>query len=266
MKKTIIWVLTLCLFSTLLFSSCKKNKELDTDITSAEDQSEGELVYDQIFKQVDQAAGDEGLKKGAYPIITKDTFANPKTMRINYGTSNYLCLDGNYRRGLILVSWTGRYRDAGTAIQVGFDGFYQNNNLVEGTKSITNNGPNALGELSYTIVVNGKITNPSLQSHSWNSNRTRTWVAGQNTLTALDDVYEITGTTSGTNRNGINYAAQITTKLRVELACDWRIVSGVIEVTPEGKNLRKIDFGNGACNGLVTVSVNGRTKTFSRKK
>jgi hypothetical protein len=85
-------------------------------------------------------------------------------------------------------------------------------------------------------------------------------------MAVLDDVYEITGSTTGVNRNGISYVAQIITKLRVELACEWRIVSGVIEVTPEGKSVRKIDFGSGACDRLVTVTVNGKTKTFSRRK
>ena len=266
MKKGIIWVLMVSLFSTLLFSSCKKDKELDTDVTSAEDQSQGELVYDQVFKQVDEAANDAGLKKGGFPIITKDTLATPRTMRIDYGATNFLCADGNYRRGVILVSWTGRYRDMGTVKQVTFDGFYQNDNLIEGSKTITNNGANALGQTSYTILVNGKITTPEAQTHTWNSNRTRTWVAGESTMAVLDDVYEITGSTTGVNRNGISYVAQIITKLRVELACEWRIVSGVIEVTPEGKSVRKIDFGSGACDRLVTVTVNGKTKTFSRRK
>lgn len=266
MKKGIIWVLMMGFFGTLFLTSCKKDKEIDTDLTSTEDQSQGELVYDQVFKQVDQAADDAGLKKGGYPIITKDTLATPRTMRIDYGTSNYLCLDGNYRRGAILVSWTGRYRETGTVINIGFESFYQNGNKVEGSKTITNNGPNSLGQLSYTIVVNGKITIAENLTHTWNSNRTRLWIEGESTKSVLDDVYEITGSTTGVNRKGINYTAQITTKLRVELACEWRIVSGVIEVTPEGKNMRKIDFGNGACDRLVTVTVNGKTRTFSRGK
>jgi hypothetical protein len=266
MKKRILWVSTLFLLSTLLFSSCKKEKELDTDVISAEDQSQGELVYDQVFNEVDQAADDAGLKKAGFPIITKDTVSSPRTMRIDYGTSNYLCLDGNYRRGVILVSWTGRYRETGTQIQIGFEGFFQNDNLVEGTKSITNNGPNALGQLSYTIVVNGKITTPELKTHTWNSNRIRTWIAGQNTVLAIDDEYEITGNTNGINRNGVNYTAQISSKLLVKLSCEWRVVSGIIEITPEGKSIRKVDFGNGLCDAMVTVTVNGKTKSISRRK
>jgi hypothetical protein len=266
MKKGILWVFMIGIFGTLLLTSCRKDRELETDLTSAEDQSQGEMVYDQIFKQVDQAADDAGLKKGGYPIITKDTLSSPRTMTIDFGTTNYLCLDGNYRRGVILVSWTGRYRDQGTTIQIGFTDFFQNDNKVEGTKTITNNGENSEGNLSYSIVVNGKITTAEGLVHTWNSNRTRVWIEGESTLTTLDDVYELTGTTNGTNRNGVNYIANITTKLLIKLACEWRIVSGVIEVTPEGKNLRKIDFGTGACDRLVTVTVNGKTKTFSRRR
>lgn len=250
----------------LMMTSCKKNTELDTDLTSAEDQSNGEMVYDLVYKQVDDAASDQGVKKGGYPIITIDTVANPRTMTVYYGDVNYLCKDGNYRRGTIMVSWTGKYRNSGTIINISFDKFYQNDYHVEGTKSITNGGRNASGNLFFTIVVDGKVTGPDGLAHTWKSNRTRTWIAGELTQNPLDDVYEISGNTSGVNRKGVGYNANITKNLRVELGCEWRITSGVIEITPEGKAVRTVDFGNGACDRLVTVTINGKSRTFERRK
>ncbi len=250
----------------LSFSSCKKSEKTDSDLISSEDQSQGEMVYDQVYKEVDQSANDAGMKKGGYPIITIDTLASPRTMSINYGTANYLCNDGNYRRGIILVTWTGKYRATGTIITIGFSNFYQNDNKVDGSKSITNNGRNALNQLSFTIVVAGKITTSSNETHTWNSNRVRTWVAGEATPIWNDDIYEITGTTSGTNRKGITYNANITKALKVDLSCQWRIVSGTIELIPEGKATRTLDFGNGACDSQVTITINGKTHTIIRRK
>lgn len=261
------WVIPAIVVVSLGMSACKKDKaETDTDITVAEDQNQGDMIFDAVLTQTDAAAESKGLNKGGYPIITIDTISTPRTMRIDYGTSNYLCTDGNYRRGAILVSWTGRYRATGSVITIGFDQFYHNDNHVEGSKVITNNGRNSDNNLYYTIVVNATITTPDGLSHTWNSNRTRTWTRGELTMGPLDDEYEITGSTSGVNRKGIAYTATITKKLTIWLRCEWRIVSGTIDVSPAGKATRTIDFGEGACDRLVTVTINGKSKTFERRK
>ena len=266
MKKVLMWGTMALMAVSLLFTSCKRTSDTDTDTSSAEDQSQGEMIYDQVYKQVDESANTKGLQKGGYPVITVDSLVTPKTMRIYYGDSNYLCNDGSYRRGTILVSWTGRYRAQGTVISIGFSDFYQNDNKVEGTKTVTNNGRNAAGLLNFSIVVNGKITCADGRTHTWNSNRTRTWISGETTLISSDDVYEISGNTNGVNRNGLSYNATITKNLKVDLSCEWRITSGIIEITPEGKSMRTIDFGNGACDRLITVSMNGKSKTIERRK
>lgn len=251
---------------SLLVFGCKKDKETEMDLTSAEDQSSGEMSFDQVFKEVDEAANSIGLKKGGFPVITIDSNISPRVMTIYYGETNYLCLDGNYRRGTITVSWTGKYRQTGTIITIGFLNFYQNDNKVEGSKVITNGGLNNEGKTFFTIVVTGKITNPDGRSHTWNSNRTRTWKAGEGTVNRLDDVYEISGTTSGINRNGLSYIAEITKNLNVELGCIWRITSGTIQLTPEGKAIRTVDFGNGACDRLITITINGKVKTIEKRR
>lgn len=252
---------------SLMFAGCKKSESEDTDITSAEDQSQAEMVYDQVFKQVDEASNDQGLKK-TYPIVTIDTVASPRSMTIDYGTINFLCKDGNYRRGKILVNWTGKYREKNTVINISFDNFFQNDNQVEGTKTVTNMGRNSNGQMTFTIVVDGKITLASSGGViTWTSNRTRTWISGENTpLISSDDIYEISGSNTGINRKGNAYTATITKNLRVDLGCLWRITSGTIDITPSGKPTRTVDFGNGACDRIITVTVNGKTRTFQRNK
>jgi hypothetical protein len=50
------------------------------------------------------------------------------------------------------------------------------------------------------------------------------------------------------------------------MSCQWRIVSGTIEMNPEGKSTRTIDYGNGNCDNEISVTVNGKTRTMSRRK
>jgi hypothetical protein len=71
-----------------------------------------------------------------------------------------------------------------------------------------------------------------------------------------DDVYEINGSGSGINRNGVAYTSTITYPLRAQVGCNW-IVSGRITVEPEGYATRYINFGLGECDSGFTVTVNG---------
>jgi hypothetical protein len=46
----------------------------------------------------------------------------------------------------------------------------------------------------------------------------------------------------------------------VDLSCLLRrITKGTVELNPEGKNTRTIDFGNVECDNEATVTVNGKT-------
>jgi hypothetical protein len=76
----------------------------------------------------------------------------------------------------------------------------------------------------------------------------------------MDDEYDITGSASGTNRIGKNYAILIDNDnpLHVKVGCRW-IVSGKVNITPEGKPGRLVDYGTGACDNDATVTINSRT-------
>ncbi len=106
MKKQFSYPFIFMLLMSITFLSCKKDNEVDTDITTVEDQSQGEMTFDLVYSEVNEAAEDLGLKKGGFPIVSVDSSVSPITMTIDYGTSNYLCKDGNLRRGVILVKWT----------------------------------------------------------------------------------------------------------------------------------------------------------------
>jgi len=265
MKTTIFKLLVMAIAITISISSCKK-EDNDFEIGTSEDNSAFELSFDEIYKEVDAAASEQGLKKAGFPLITIDSSGSPIKMTIDYGVTNYLCKDGNLRRGKIFVTWTGFYRAKGTKIEIGFDNFFQNNKSIKGQKTIENLGRNTNGKLYYEINVNANITGTDGLTHYWKSKRTRTWLEGESTLTSLDDIYEITGNAEGTSRKGISYTVSIVSPLRVDLSCEWRIVKGIITLTPIGNPERKLDFGNGSCSSEVTLTVNGRSKTFTRTK
>lgn len=256
--------------ATLAFAACRKDApqqpaSATPDVASAVDNNLAESMFNDVVRQADQAADNHGLRSAldaCVDSVSIDTNVMPHTMLIAYGTVNCTGDDGRTRRGNILVTFTGRYRATGTVITITPQDYYVDDNKIQGIRTVTNLGPDAEGHLKFSVSGNGTVTAPD---NSWTSSHTydrvRTWIAGEHTPTPWDDVYLITGTGSGVNRNGRAYALTITQPLRVDVGC-WQPVSGRVEIIPEGRPTRYVDYGNGECDGTYTVTVNGVTTTI----
>jgi len=256
-----------------LSTSCKKDEQQFAEDTSASaDDAFAESIYSNATSIADEAYanGSGGLKSGdatnqflsGCVTVTLDTTVIPRELTIDFGDENCLCQDGRYRRGKIIITFTGGYRWPGTVITYGFDNYHVNDNHVDGTKIITNMGLNENNNLYYNIEVVGVIYRANNGGAlSWNSSRVREWIHGAFTWPVVDDVYLITGTADGIRPNGQTWERVIVNPLRVELNCKW-IVSGTMEIQPEGKPLRILDFGSGDCDNIATVLINGVTYTI----
>jgi len=249
-------------------TACRKEKDtpLDLDYTSASDNARAEDLFSDMLRTVDDAAQANGLRSTAdacAPTITIDTVTVPHTLTIDFGSVNCTASNGRARRGILHVTFTGRYRDPGTVITITPEDYYVNDLHVQGTKTVTNLGLNGDGDPTFSVNVNGSVT---AADGSWTAThqaqRTRTWITGDDTATPLDDVYRITGSGSGVNRNGTAYTVNITQPLRVAVGCAW-ITAGTVQVVPDGKPARIIDWGSGACDGTFTVTVNGTSYTVN---
>ena len=246
-----------------LIISCRKEKRDTLGSGISTDNNTAENLFSDMFKVVDNVSmNTPGIREdliGCIDTIIVDTTSNLKSILIDFGNDDCIGNDGRIRKGKLYVTYTGRYRDTGTIITITPENYTVNGNLVQGQKRIENLGFNSNGQLHFSIYANGTVTAPgNAWSISWTANRTRTWVEGQNTLTWMDDVYEITGNGSGVNRNGISYTTSITQALRAKLNCAW-LVSGSITLQPQDYEARYIDFGNGACDSGFTVTVNDET-------
>lgn len=262
--KIAVGLFTIALAGSILFTSCnrKKDKSNDTDTELASDNALSEATFNDVLNIADDASdkktGDNLSNyktRSACATVTHDTTTTPRTITIDFGPTNCLCNDGRYRRGVILVSYNGHYRDSGSVHAISFNNYFVNNRHVMGTKSVTNMGHNAAGQSYFNIVVNGTIVKPSGDSIIWNSNRTRTWTQGESTMMKADDVYQITGTASGT-KGSTSYTMNITQPLVRALACDW-ISAGEMELQPSGALLRVINYGSGTCDNQATVTIGG---------
>jgi hypothetical protein len=256
MKNLLMLLTAVALFS---IAACRKDRENTVDNTVTQDNSTAENYFSDLYKVVDDvSANTEGIRDytiGCIDTIIVDTTSSPRMVTVDFGTDDCVGQDLRIRKGKIHITYTGRYRDAGTIITVTPENYTVDGYLIQGTKTITNQGTDANGHKYFSVVVNGSITAPAnAYTITWNSTRTRTWVEGSNTATIWDDVYEITGSASGVGRSGNDYSIQITQALRAEIGCRW-IVQGKLLITPENADARTVDFGTGDCNAGFTVTV-----------
>ena len=267
------WMLVIILGLVITVTSCKKEASNPNDDTSvSQDDSFAEGIYDEVTNIVDEAydLSSNGLKSataetiflGPCVTISLDTTVYPRELTIDFGEENCLCNDGKYRRGKIIVSFTGKYRRPGTVITTGFDSFFVNDNQIDGTKVVTNMGKNDDGHPYFTVNVTGVIYKANDGGTlSWNADKIREWIEGYTTRKFRDDVYLIYGSADGIRPNGDTWEREIINPLRVQLNCRF-IVSGTMEIRPAGMSVRLLDFGDGECDNIATILIDGVTYTI----
>lgn len=274
--KTFKFIPALLFVAAFSLMSCNRDDEPANDnFRSAKDDATAENMFDDVLKQAsdgillaeDSASGNKDMYSqlaGGCATVTITPFdltTFPKTITIDFGTTNCLGNDGRYRRGVIEVVTTGWYRDSATVITVTPQNYYVDDNQVQGSKTITNLGHNAAGNLHYGIEVNGSVTT-SEGIITWTSSRDREWVEGESTtFNPWDDVYHITGTASGTNVQGEAFTVTITSALQIQFGCRW-IQAGSLKIESGGHEI-VVEYGSGTCDATATVTINGNTYTIS---
>lgn len=279
LKNKIAGYLMIAAIAGITFTACRKEKEIikedDSDTAAAADNSIAEGAFNDVTNMADQAAdgnltsyrnanGGEGLLSTC-ATVTNDTSITPHLLTIDFGSTNCLCKDGRYRRGKVLIAYDGHYKDTGHTHTITFMDYFVDDNQILGQKTVTNNGKNTAGNITFTVNVDGKVIKANGGGTvTWKSVRTREWIAGYNTPVWNDDIYLISGSATGTSAAGINFTITIIKDLRKEIGCR-HFVSGQLSLAPDNKPLRLIDYGNGACDNEATVTINGKTHTIILK-
>lgn len=259
-------------------TSCKKAMQNRSSMTSSDDSDKAEQVFSGVYSTaVTEVASDEltrgnnrmaGVDSTSCKTVTveHDSTTGIRTRTVDFG-DGCVGLDGKTRSGKIIIVMNGRRIEAGSSFTVTFDNYYVDDYKVEGTKTVANGGLDANGNYHFTIsVVGAKITDTDGNVISWDANRTRILVEGYDTpLNLSDDVYEITGSSSGINREGLSFTRTITTALRYEVSCRY-VSQGVVEIEPEGLDKRILDYGDGTCDTEATLTIGNREKTIDLSK
>ncbi len=269
-------LLMAALAGSLFFgTACNRNKDAapDEDITSAENSSDAEsetaLSADLLVAAAPQneaqtnspAVSDEADLRRVYGNCATRTYvADTRTLTIDFGPTNCQCPDGKYRRGKIVVQFTGANLTRHDGAIVTRVNYFVNDNQHTAIRTFAAL-PN--GSFSLNVTNGGIIFANNGGSCTWTANRTYVRTQGFGTPQVSDDVYTVSGQAQGVNRKGVSYTATISTPLTKRGDCYKYYVAGIVTINnSQGKTLT-LDYGNGSCDNLATVTVNGRTKTIT---
>lgn len=274
--KQIIPLLGIALITSIV--SCRKdNKDGDYEVSVSQNAVFAENTLVETWKIVDQAGAyvelvnyrngntNNIMQPGCANITVENVSSTAKKTTIDFGVTDVTCRDGKRRRGIIYLAYDGSYLSLNKENVVTFENFFVNDYKVNGTSKVIFSGKNAQNQSVYSIEDDIIINNPNGASMTWKNQRTRTFVAGENTTFisdgmagVTDDVFELSGNGSGVAFNGTSFTVTITEPLQQKGDCRF-ISKGKAEVAPSGSTTRTIDFGNGTCDTEIGIIINGVT-------
>ncbi len=270
-QKLKLSMIVLALFGLMLTGCQDEEVVIDTnaseeiDLKTAETQAEVDDISEGVSAIVEEAyLGEE------FPELTKthptDRYLpdcvtitivivqNMKTVTIDFGDGCEL-RNGNFLSGKIIFEYEKDPEAATKMISYSFENFYFNRKNIAGGGSILRERSNENGNPQSTKTFDVTVTWPDGSFVSKVGVRVREWVEGQGTPAWGDNVFLITGNGTFTKKNGSVYSAEVTKALRKELACKF-LVSGTIKLS-RNENTAVLDYGDGACDDLATISING---------
>jgi len=271
--------LALGIIAMLFATSCQQSAENPsfTDFESTELDAIAEADFDEIDDITESALGyadgsiggrtsGRGMdERASCATVTHDKDA--QTIRINFGdacTGPY----GVTRSGVIFINYIGKRFVPGSSWTVTFQNFYINDRHIEGIRTVENVSDSLEANPKFHIaLVGGKVTWPSDTFATREVNRYREWVRASNPMD--DEMLILEGSiASGINKNGVNYSSTVLTNLVYKRMCrnTARIpVQGIKEVIV-GDAISLIDFGDGECDSMATITTNGKSKSVDLSK
>lgn len=277
-------VATIVLSLTLFIFSCKKEAVQDSPaISEAEateystESTEAEASYDDLQDISMTAADEEGLISAGKPsgntagrpfpffklrlrigakaviTVTPDDNTYPKTVTIDFGDGE-ICPDGKFRKGKIVMHFTGPIRRPGSVLTITLVDFQVGRAKIEGTKVITNLSEN--GNIKFSVqVTGGKVTFPNGRGYTHERLKYVKQIEGGDTDEILDDVYSIEGRSETKFNNGVVIVLNTETALIKKVICPW-ISAGTLKIKVNNREFL-LDYAypnNGDCDNKALLT------------
>ncbi|WP_420318258.1 hypothetical protein [Ekhidna sp.] len=247
-------------------SSCSDDETIGSDSIVEELDIDSEATLESNYEDVDiiVEAGMESISSNGR--INRDDILDcanithdeeNKTVIIDYGDG---CEGpgGRVRAGQIVITYSDHRLIPGAFREATFQNFSIDEVKVEGTRRVENVSESMDDHPTFSITLTGgKLIFDDGTEATRESSRTRTWIRANN---PLGDEAHVDGNASGSRRDGVGYSMEILERLVYKRECWARgifiPVAGVKQFT-SGDNVAIVDYGDGECDNVVTVTING---------
>jgi len=265
-------------------ASCKKNDQPMSSPSSSKSTTESLLLSanniisnagSEQNSEVSDVVGSNSVTSGDSVSCRSVTYnpshsVYPHLTTINFG-SGCTGRDGITRSGKKMVTVYADWKTApaGTLIsETTFEDFYVDSVSVSGNSKIYIDSAAASGMLGLKIVTDKTFTDSKGNTSTYISTNYWTQTAGNATTTKADNVYQITGSASGSEV--LDGATMLTWTSTIDPAnpvirmgdCVYRTKGDIqIKLNVEGGSnfSERLDYGNGTCDDDATLAINGGT-------
>ena len=232
------------------------------------------------------STGMEALEASGCAVIT----VAGQIVTVDFGTTGCVGKDGRSRTGKLIYDFSAstsgatHYRNPGFSMSVTSQNYVVNGyavNIIN--KTITNTTPNTIPSttnpgtnLKWLVVANVSIVKPnnggtitwacSRTKELLNTNDTNCYKGQNRAIVWTKAIVKLNGSASGVNAKSENYSAVATDLVRdfncapdpVSRPHRHPFISGTVVYTPASRPVRTIDYGNGACDMLATITIKNK--------
>lgn len=204
------------------------------------------------FKRNFSACADVKVSKKGFVTTTVVDFGDGCTAR-----------NGKVRKGQLIIVQSKQMMKRGAKRTITFKNYSVNGVKVKGRRVITNKGKNSAGNVVFTI--RGKVRRIKRVDgvrivRIRKINKKKEFIAGYNTCEKSDDEFIVTGGAmiiikkiNKETKIRKERARRITTPLHRKRGCRYPLGGVVTIVKSNGKRV-SIDYGNGACDSMATLT------------
>lgn len=257
--------------ATTLMFACTNDENITATEIGLEDveiESTAESLFDDIDNTADEALSLSSIAGGRVgpgknipdcAVVTHDEANGTITIDFGDGCEGR---NGVVKKGVIAITYSGDRGTPGSFKTVTFQDFYVDSLHIEGTRSWQNISESEESNPTYSITLTGgKITFADGTFMTRETSHVKTMFLNEEDNSLNEST--LSGSASGTNLEGLAYSHVIdaVTPLLFKSACKedrvFAPVSGILVINVEGESEKVVDFGDGTCDNLATVTQDG---------
>jgi len=255
MKNNIYKIFALMITFGVLFISCDGLTTPDVDDESIQDNALGERAVGDVFGMVNTGTG-----SGKATGDCGDFDYNPLTKLLTITFDGSTCNDGVVRSGVISAQFAGTWMLPSSTVEITFQNYKRDGKTLSGTINVNYVSGGAQPVFTLT-ATNMKLEFSDGKQLIWESSNTYTWIEGAATLLdRSDDSYSISGTTTGTARNGKEFS-RVATDLVTSPTCKWFVSGNLLLTITDGDKEDVYNMTFSTPCGTVTIVYNGLSFT-----